>query len=174
MSIVPENLASRMEEAGWYPGRRVAVDSTVPRHHPAYQVIEELGGLRLMVMFDDYQVCEAEFRPLPDKDDLVRDWEQALGTELVGIGEHHNEHGEFWMAGTGFVFGNSIIHPAFWLVGTSFAAALDNIIAVRRGRPMLLEREESAMHYGRAYTRDDPEVLLPSSPQLRPDAAGGK
>jgi len=120
-----------------------------------------------MVDDDGDQVCEVEFQSLPQKFDLVAQWEQALGTELVGIGKNDNAHGEVWIDSKGFVFGNSIIHSAFWLVGENFAVALGNLLSGDEGRPMLLESEVSAMHFGRSYSRADPEVLLASSPEFR-------
>ena len=123
-----------------------------------------------MVDYDGYEVCEIEFQSLPEKCDLVTQWEEALDTELVGIGEHHNGHGELWMSRGGFVFGNSIIHEAFWLVGNSFAIALANLLSKHRDRPMLLREGDSVMLYGDRYTWDDPEVVRPSSPEFNPKA----
>ena len=167
MSLVPDDLVSKFEESGWYHGRRVAVDAGVPADHPAHAVLAEFGGLRLMRFYGDYEVCEVEFLYVADKDDHPRLWEAALGTQLVGIAEHHNSHGELWMSDRGIVFGNSMIHPAFWYLGNTFHEAVENLMAGRPGRPMLLDSEASATHHGREYTRGDAEVLHTLSPELR-------
>ena len=166
MSLVPDDLVSKFERSGWHHGRQVAVDSGVPVDHPAHAVLAEFSGLRLMHFHGDYEVCEVDFQFVADKDDYPRLWEAALGTELVGIAEHHNAHGELWMSDRGHVFGNSMIHHAFWYIGSTFHEAIENLMAGRRGRPMLLDSEASATHFGREYTRSDPEVLHPSSAEL--------
>ena len=166
MSLVPSDLESKFEKSGWHRGRRVAVDPRVPVNHPAHLVLAELGGLKLMRSFGDYEVCEVDFQYLPEKDDLTARWEAALGIELVGMAEHHNGHGELLIGTTGHVFGNSFIHYAFWHVGSTFHEATVNLMAGNPHRPMLLDHETS-MHFGREYTRNDPEVLHPSSPEFR-------
>jgi hypothetical protein len=170
MTLVPWDLEPEFRAAGWLHGRRVPVPSFVSEHHQAHAVLAELGGLRLMVDHGGYEICEIEFQSLPEKSDLVTHWEEAFDTELVGVGELHNAHGELWMSGGGFLFGNSIVHEAFWLVGNGFAIALINILSKQRDRPMLLREGESVMLYGHRYTWNDPEVLRPSSPEFNPNA----
>jgi hypothetical protein len=167
MSLVPVDLTEKFEQSGWHRGRRVAVDSRVPVGHPAHLILAEFGGLKLMRFYGDYEVCEVDFRHLPEKDDRTLCWEAALGAELVGIAEHHNVHGELLISSTGHVFGNSIVHPAFWLEGSSFQEAMGNLMAGHPDRPMLLDTDTSVMLFDREYTQDDPEVLHPSSPELR-------
>lgn len=166
MSLVPPELERKFEKSGWQRGRQVPVDPSVALDHPAYRVLAELGGLKLMRFYGDYEVCEVDFQYLPEKGELAAQWEDVLGIELVGMAEHHNAHGELLISTNGHVFGNSFIHPAFWHVGSTFPEAMINLMAGNHGRPMLLERETS-MHFGREYTRDDPEVLHPSSPELQ-------
>jgi hypothetical protein len=167
MSVVPPQWTREFEEAGWRPGRNVPVDSRVPPEHPAHGVLAELGGLELNMMYGDYEVCEASFQYLAHKDRRVERWETALHIRLIGIAEHHNAHGELHMSDKGQVFLNSIIHPAFGLVGRSFNEAIDNLLAKRNPRPMLLADDNSIMIGGVALTHADPEVLGPSSPELR-------
>jgi SUKH-3 immunity protein len=167
MSLVPDSLACKFQESGWYPDRQVEVDGRVPADHPARAVLSEFGGLRLMRFYGDYEVCEIEFRYLADKDDFPRRWEAVLGTELVGIAEHHNAHGELWMSSQGHLFGNGMVAPAFWHVGSTFQESIENLMAGHPGRPMLLDTQASVRHFGREYTRNDPEVLRPTSPELR-------
>lgn len=166
MSLVPSDLQSEFGRSGWGPGRQVAVDPRIPIDHPAHLVLAELGGLRLMRFYGDYEVCEVDFQYVPDKSGLTARWEAALGTELIGMAEHHNANGELLIASTGHVFGNSVVHYAFWHVGSTFHEAMRNLMAGKLGRPMLLGHETS-VHFGREYTRDDPEVLHPASPELR-------
>jgi hypothetical protein len=167
MTIVPPELWVRLEKIGWHQNRRVPVDSRVPPDHPAHTTLAELGGLRITWEYEDFVVTEADFQFVPSDPGLARCWEQALDTRMIGIGEYHNAHGELLMSETGHVFGSSIIHPAFWLQGRSIGEALESLISNERGRPMLLENEVSAMHYGEIYTHDDAQVLNPSSPELR-------
>lgn len=167
MSPISDKLIAALHAVDWHRGRNVAVDAAVPTKHPAHAVLAEFGGLRLKRFYGDYEVCEVDFQYLPGKDDLPRLWEAALGTELIGIAEYHNAHGELYISGLGKVFGNSIIHPAFWYVGNTFQEAMEHIVEGHPGRPMLLDSETSAMHYGREYTRDDAEVLHQSSPEIQ-------
>ncbi len=167
MSLVPASLESKFRESGWYPGRRVAVDERVPVDHPAHAVLAELGGLRLTRLYGDYEVCEIDFQHVADKDDYPRLWEAALGTELVGIAEHHNAHGDLWMSGRGHVFGNGMVAPVFWHIASTFQEAIENLMAGHPGRPMLLDAQSTTMSYGREFSWNDPEVLRPSSPELR-------
>lgn len=167
MSLVPLNLTIAFEKGGWHRGRKVAANPSVPIEHPAFAVLAELNGVRLMRLSGDHEVCEVDFQFLPDKDELPRLWEAALGTRLVGIAEHHNAHCELYMSGTGHVFGNSIIHPAFWHVGRNFTEAMENLMTGHHGRPMLLDHQTSVMYYGVGLSQEDPVVLQQSSPEIR-------
>lgn len=167
MSVVPLQWRLKLEQAGWFPGRSVPVDPRVPVDHPAHAVLAELGGLELHVMCGDYEVCEANFIYMARKDRMVERWESALGRRLVGIAEHHNAHGELLLSETGHVFINSIIHPAFVLQGRSFAEAIDALLSNRPPRPMLLPDDGSIIFSGIELTHADPQVLGPTSPELR-------
>jgi hypothetical protein len=167
MSLVPSNLQSRLEESGWYPGRRVAVDSRVTVSHPAYLVLAELSGLQLYRFYDSYEACEVDFQFVSEKLDLTERWEAELGTELIGFAEHHNGHGELLISATGLVFGGGLVGPGFWFVGGTIQEALVNLMIGIPFRPMLLETDTSVTLYGRTYTRADPEVLHAMSPELR-------
>lgn len=167
MSLVPSNLQNRLEESGWYLGRRVAVDNRVTVSHPAYLVLAELSGLQLYRFCDSYEVCEIDFQFISEKLDDTERWEAELGTELIGFAEHHNGHGELLISATGHVFGGGLIGLGFWFVGSTFQEALANLMTGVPFRPMLLETDTSVSLYGRTYTRADPEVLHAMSPELR-------
>lgn len=167
MSAITPDLISMFQAAGWYSGRRVEVDPAVPSDHPAHQVLGELGGLQLPKLYGDYEVCEIDFQYVPLKEERIRLWEEALGVQLIGIAELHNAHGEMLLSDSGHVFGNSYIHPAFWYDGRTLGEAIRNIWIGEQSRPMLLDHEASVMLYGRTYTRDDPAVLGPNSPELK-------
>lgn len=167
MSVVPTQWKLKFEESGWRPGRRVPVDPRVPPDHPAHDVLAELGGLELNVIWGDFEVCEASFQYLAHANRRVERWEAALDRRLIGIAEHHNAHGELLLSETGHVFINSIIHPAFALQGRSFGEAIDNILSNRPPRPMLLEDDDSIIFAGVELTHADPQVLGPTSPELR-------
>src|SRR5688500_17827247 len=47
MSVVPPSVWPLLQRAGWFEGRCVAVDATVPPQHPSYAVLAELGGIVL-------------------------------------------------------------------------------------------------------------------------------
>lgn len=167
MTLVPDNLRTRLSRAGWHAGRNVPVDPRVPADHPACQVLAELGGLCLTKRYGDYIVDEVAFKYSEWPDDLAERWEKALGTRLVAIAEGHNAHATMYMSKGGFLFQSSVVHHAFWLEGRSFGEALTNIFAGVRPRPMLLDQESSMELYGRDFTRDDPEVLTVESPELQ-------
>jgi hypothetical protein len=167
MSLVPASLTSEFKGAGWYDGRRVAVHPDVSVEHPAHAVLAAFGGLRLPRLYGGYEVCEVHFIHVPEKDDLPRLWEIALGTELVGFAEHHNAHGSLWMSARGHVFGNGDVAPLFWHIGSTFTTAIENLIKGEPGRPLLLAGQTTTIWYGREYTSADIEVLRPLSPELR-------
>lgn len=149
--------------AGWHPGRSVPVPDSVPRGHPAWDVLAAFGGL-VILEYESHPdpdwppIEEIAFRSLCPCLHVTKHWSELLRSQLVGIAEHHNAHGELYIAADGRCFGSSSTHPAFYFVGEAFSESMEAILLGRRARPMLAPEQESVSLYGQMYTSNSPEL----------------
>jgi hypothetical protein len=162
MNEMPQDVKQWLVDSGWEPNREVAVPDSLPRNHPAWDVLRSFGGLKLLERNcepEDDPIEEFVFGAFPSDDHrTARKWSQLLKSPLVKIAQVHNDHGELYMDGTGRCFGNSLMHDAFWFEGQSFVDLLQGHLANRRGRPMLRPWQRFVWLYGEKITRDDPRV----------------
>lgn len=159
MSIVPDSMRRAFEAAGWTEGRRVHVSSGVPLHHPAHEVLAELGGLTLKDPAPN--ICSIEFQHITDGGSDLIAWAAALNTQIVGIAEEDEGHATLYLSGRGQVIGCSNVHPACFLVGRTIDEALDAIGRGTRARPMLLPHNSEVTLYGVIFRQGDDEVIGP-------------
>lgn len=159
MSIVPDSMRWAFEAAGWTEGRQVHVPSGVPLHHPAQEVLAELGGLTLEDPAPN--ICSIKFQYRPDGGSDLNAWASALNTQIVGIAEEDDGHATLCLSGRGQVIGCSNVHPACFLVGRTIGEALDAIGRGKRARPMLLPHDSEVTLYGVTFRRSDDEVIGP-------------
>ena len=146
--------------AGWSPTRRVAVPRQVLVGHPAYDVLAEFGGLRVghVGSGEECASSDVSFHQVPEGNSLVQAWSRLLQTQLEGVAEVHNAHGELYMDSTGRVFEVSLIDDAFCFVGSSFTEAIERLLLGRRCRPVLKPGERRTSIYGETIVSDDPRV----------------
>jgi hypothetical protein len=159
----PEAVRHGFLDAGWHPGRAVAVPASVPAGHPARDVLAAFGGLVLRERDpepggDWPPIEELAFRALPPCPAVTDVWGRLLGTRLVGIAGVHNEHAALYIDAAGRCFGASNIHDAFFYHGESFAEAVEGILLGRRACPMLRPDQASVTLYGERFTTDSPEA----------------
>lgn len=159
MALVSQSAAAIFRTAGWFVGRRADVDPAVPRQHPSYEILTEFGGLRLVA--PSPRSVSLRFGRVSDGIVMVRAWERALVTTMVGIAEVDDGHAELYLTERGQVIGCSLVHDAFWLVGETFSAAMDEICAGKRHRPMLLPDQQEVWLYGDRFRRGDAGVVEP-------------
>jgi hypothetical protein len=163
MDLLSPALLPDFAAAGWFPGRDVGAPDGVPDDHPGSSVLRAFGGLRVgrTGRGEECGTSDVAFCHLISGDPLVADWERALATKLIGIGEIDNAHGELLMDSMGRLFTNSGIHPAFSFVGPSFTTGVERALRGRKVRPMLLPDTGSITLYGRTFYTGDPDVLTP-------------
>jgi hypothetical protein len=158
----PESIRSLFIDAGWYPGRLVAVPSSVPSDHSAALVLAQFGGLKVgrCGRGEECATSDLAFQLLwPEPYDSILDrWKELLGALLVGVAEVHHGHGELYVDAFGRYFGRSCIHDAFYFEGASFPEAMERLLLGHRSRPMLRPEQERVRLYGIDYTADSPEV----------------
>jgi hypothetical protein len=159
----PDTVRQSFLDAGWYPGRTVPVPASVPRDHPAWDVLASFGGLTILEQDPDLDpewppIEEFVFRALHPCPAITEVWGGLLGTRLIGIADVHNAHGELYCAADGRCFGSSCMHPAFYFEGGSFAEAVEGMLLGRRARPMLRPDQEWVTLYGKRFTADSPEL----------------
>jgi hypothetical protein len=147
-------------QAGCFVGRKVAVDPAVPPQHAAHAVLAEVGGLRLVEPAPS--IASIAFGHVQDGAEMVRLWEDALATTMVGIAEVDDGHAELYLTDRGQVIGCSLVHDAFWLVGKTFSAAMDEISAGKRPAPMLLPGQHEVWLYGELFRPGEAGVIGPT------------
>jgi len=160
MSVVPESMRTPFRKAGWFEGRKVAVDAAVPTGHPATAILAELGGLALLDPAPN--ICSIAFQYVAEGAAFVAEWEAALGTTMAGIAEEDDGHAELYLTQEGRVVGCSLIHPACFLVGRSFGEAVEAIGRGERASPMLLPEQDEVTLYGITYRQGDEAVVGPA------------
>jgi hypothetical protein len=157
----PTTLRQYFVDAGWYPGRYVPVPAFVPRDHPAWAILAAFGELKFFERERD-----------PDSEPMVqlaigamyhsspKTWSNLLGSELVGIADLDNAHGELFLAADGRCFGLSSVHDAFWFEGISFEVAVEEILLGRSnvGQPMLRPDQRYVDWCGKRFTAGSPEL----------------
>jgi len=158
----PESVRSQFIEAGWNPGRLVAVSPSVPAGHPAALLLGQFGGLTVGRCRAGEQCATNDLAfqlltPEPDDPKLAK-WGELLGTRLVGVAEVHRAHGELYVDASGRYFGRSLIHDAFYFEGASFPEAMERLLLGRRSLPMLRPDQQSVTLYGISYTANSREV----------------
>jgi len=161
MVELPESIRQQFIDAGWHPGRSVAVPACVPAGHPACEVLAAYGGLIILERepAEDWEPSqELVFRELHPYPEVAVLWGQLLQTRLVGIASVDNDHGEFYIASDGRCFGSSNMHDAFYFDGETFAEAVEGMLLGRWSRPMLRPDQQSVTLYGKRYTRTSPEL----------------
>lgn len=159
----PDTARQQFLDAGWYPGRTIPVPAAVPTDHPAWDVLAVFGGLVILERDPEprpgWPPIEAlVFRALTPAYHDAKVWSGLLRTQLIGIADFHNAHGELYLAADGRCFGASLIHDAFFYEGASFADAVDGILLNRRARPMLRPDQSSVTLYGEQFTADSAEL----------------
>ena len=171
MLEIPTTVRPLFITAGWYPSRTVRQLSSIPPDHPAAAILTQLGGLQVGTAGPGQECATSDvaFRELPSNS--TRDlWTRLLRTELIGIAEVHNAHGELYIDREGRCYGASQIHDAFWFEGSSFNEAIERMLLGRRSRPMLRPDQSVVRMYGETIRADDPRVYkweLSTAPKVR-------
>ena len=162
-SAPPPSISSLFEQAGWLPGRAVAVSTRVPSGHPARALLCSFAGLRVGVSGPGLECAASDiaFRDRDSEFDVESRWSPCLGSQLICVGGQHNEHGELFIDSLGRVFGASLVHDAFWLEGENVWAGIENVLLGRRSRPLLHPDQDAVMLYGQRFVRGDPGIFLP-------------
>ena len=160
MTLISQLAAPMFREAGWFVGRNVEVDPAISPEHLSYAVLGEVGGLRLASPAPN--ISSIVFRRVLDGAEMVRMWEEALATTMVGIAEVDDGNAELYLTRRGQVIGCSLVHDAFWLVGETFSAAMDETCAGKRFAPMLLPGQHEVWLYGDLFKAGDPRVIGPA------------
>ncbi|MEM8882790.1 MAG: SUKH-3 domain-containing protein [Planctomycetota bacterium] len=163
--VIPENVRSLLERAGWSPDRRVELSAdclnAVEGGHPAGPILESLTGVSIESGGAGIECATSDvaFQWLGgNPHEKVQTWAGLLGTQLVGVAEVHHAHGELYVAADGRCFGMSMIHDAFWLEGESFGEAVDRLARGLRSRPMLRPEQTSVRMWGVEFDRASPEL----------------
>ncbi|WP_166830912.1 SUKH-3 domain-containing protein [Thalassoroseus pseudoceratinae] len=161
MFELPIEVREWFLECDWTPHHRAAVPDFVPRDHPAYAVLENFGGIKLLerdCSAEDEPIEEFYFRPFSEIDFPVGHWEHRLKSTLIPIAEECNWHSELYIDSAGRCFSNSLIHPCFAFSGESFTDMLVGELQYRRKRPLLPPFEQSVRIYGEEIRRGDPRI----------------
>jgi hypothetical protein len=156
-----ENIRLWFLESGWHPNYLVSVPGFVPKDHPAWEVLQNFGGITLLERNcepDDDPIEEFQFGAFSPETSGSKTWTRLLKSQLVKIAKVHNDHAELYMDESGSCYGSSLMHDAFWYSGFSFVDMLEGELANRRHRPMLRPNQPFVWLYGDKITRDDPRV----------------
>jgi SUKH-3 immunity protein of toxin-antitoxin system len=159
---IPVSVRPLFVAAGWQPERRVRVDGRVPKLHPAYDILQEAGGLRvgrselggIECARSDLAFCFCEVHH-----DILSTWSELLRSRLVGVAEVHNRHGWLLLEEAGRCFGASQIHDAFYFEGQTFGEAMERSLLGRKARPMLRPDQYQVDLYGATFARGHPAIF---------------
>lgn len=158
----PASVMPLFVAAGWMPGRRVAVAPVVPRDHPAFDVLRQVGGLRVGTVGVGWECARSDIEFKQPDDEVLHEasaWAELLGTTLIGVAEVHNHHAALLIDSIGRCFGLSYIHDAFYFEGHVFGEAVERLLLGRPARPMLRPDQSSIMLYGEEFPRGHPAIF---------------
>jgi len=101
MIILPAKVLTSFVAAGWHQNRCTAVESFVPKDHPAWQVLAQFGGLIVGKCGAGIECATSDvvFRTSQpdDSDDEIAAWQRLLNTTLISIADVHHGHGELFI-----------------------------------------------------------------------------
>ena len=158
---VPDRVREFFVEAGWFPGRLVAVPISVPKSHPAARIWAAFGGLSVGSVRQGMgtSASDIQFSWFEDESHDQRIWSALLATKLIYAGSCHNAHGAIFIASDGRWFHQSDISDSFWFVADTWEEALSNtLLGIKQDRPMLRRGQESVWSYGDEIFADDPRL----------------
>ena len=156
---LPDSVRKIFSDSGWQVGRRVNVPESVPNQHPAHAVLAEFGGLTVGQNGAGKECAKhalAFGHVEPDR--AVLRWADLLGTELIGVADIEDGHGELYVDASGRWFFASCIHNAFAFLGASLSEAMEHELLGKRSQPMLRPDQSSVMMWGEVFTSDDPRI----------------
>ena len=157
---VTSAVRSTFEAAGWHPSRRVAVSDRVPETHPAYEILEEMGGLLVGRVGPGEECAQSDIAfEFCEDQEYQQAWSLLLGSMLIGIAEVHNHHGWLFIDERGRCFGASQVHDAFYFGGQTFGEAVEGLLLGRRARPMLRPNQSTIELYGETFKRGHPAIF---------------
>ena len=164
MTLVPEDLATYFNLAGWQPGRSIALPKSItdqiPEAHPAGRILSEFSGITVgkCEAGEECATSDVAFQFIEAIDEAAV-WSELLGTLLVGIATVHHNHGDLFVDSLGRYFSISSVHDATCFEGDSFADAMRRLLHGNRCRPMLRPDQQSVMMYGEEFTSNSAEVF---------------
>jgi hypothetical protein len=163
MDLITPLLEPAFREAGWFPDRSVEVAGDVSHTHPAYHILRAFGGLTVGITGpgEDCASSDIAFGCTPCHCASIDDWEHALNTELVCLGDYHNGHGQLWLDRQGRLFSQGMVAPMMLFEGNSFAEGVEALLKGRRSKPMLLPWQSEVVVWGERFRAGDPRVLTP-------------
>ncbi|MEP5937278.1 MAG: SUKH-3 domain-containing protein [Erythrobacter sp.] len=169
MELLTSAIEPDFKKGGWYLNRTVTVPGQIPRGHPAYNVMEAFGGLKIghSGTGEECACSDIEFDGCSDEDEDIEAWQALLMTKFVGLGTSHHGHEQLWLDGEARLFSSCLVAPGVLFLGDSFSEGIEKLLRGRRGQPMLLSPEEKVMAWGEWFTRDDDTVLTPDSFTVR-------
>ena len=159
---IPLSVRPLFVAAGWQSERRVSVDGRVPQLHPAYGVLQELGGLhvgRSELGGIECARSDLEFCFYDVDQDILSTWNALLRSQLIGVAEVHNRHGWLLVDEAGRCFGASQIHDAFYFEGQTLGQAAERLLLGRKARPMLRPDQHDVDLYGTTFARGHPAIF---------------
>ena len=158
---IPSEVHHLFAAAGWRPGRRVSVDDRVSEHHPAHDVLQEMGGLHVGQAGRGIECASSDlsFQFCDEAPEILSTWSELLGSKLIGIAEVHRGHGLLLIDEAERCFGSSLIHDAFYFEGHSFGEALTRLLLGRKSRPMLRPDQHQVDLYGETFVRGHPAIF---------------
>lgn len=137
------------------------VDPRVPTEHPAYNVLQAFGGLRVGSTGQGRECATSDVdvrvQPFDEVDEEAEIWGRLMGSHLIEIAAEHNNHSTLYIDEQGRCF--SSWDDGFGFDGGSFAEAMHRLLLGYRTRPMLPPEADEVMAYGMTYRRGDPQIF---------------
>jgi hypothetical protein len=161
MSFLTSAIEPEFRRSGWFPDRSVCLTQAVPEGHPARGILEAFGGLVVgsTGSGEECACSDIAFGVPPDGDEDIDAWQELLNSSFIGLGNAHNGHEQLWLDRSGRLFSSGLASPMVLFLGESFAEGMEKLLRGRRGRPMLLPRQDKVMVWGRWFSASDMEVM---------------
>jgi SUKH-3 immunity protein len=97
--------------AGRRHTRKIEVTPPVPLDHPSAAILAEIGGLSVgqTGRGEECATSDVVFRPLHPDNSILGVWNELLRTQLIGVAEVHDGHGELYVDSSGLWFEASLM-----------------------------------------------------------------
>ena len=135
----PKKFELNFVLAGYSRRFNVDVDDSVPRDHPAYEILQHFDGLHIHPNLQSGIECapaDIAFQLINSIPQLAAEWQTRLETSLIGIALVAGGNDQLWVSTNNKFYMTSNETKIFGEIGDSFDEVIENLLEGRKLREL--------------------------------------